>query len=136
MSKTVIAVARIALAAALIFTLYAAFVPTPDAPSFLPWDKASHFAAFFVLAILAALAFPSTRLLNIALALSVLGASIEVVQGLPAVHRDLDVMDWLVDTVTVAAAFWPGMVHTARARLRQNAGDASLAPARSRADTL
>ncbi len=122
MSKTVIAVLRLALAAALTFTLYAAFAPTPDAPQLLPWDKAAHFAAFFVLAILAALAFPKIPILWIGLALSGLGAAIEIVQGLPAIDRDRDSADWVVDTIAVALALWLGPLHVARARLRRGCG--------------
>ncbi|MCC6789897.1 MAG: hypothetical protein IT547_18880 [Hyphomonadaceae bacterium] len=119
MSKTLMTALRLALAGALIFTLYAAFAPSPDAPDILLWDKAAHFAAFFTLAILAALSFPRAPLLVIGVALSVLGAAIEIIQGLPAVHRDRDVVDWLVDTAAVILALWPGPLRGARARLRQ-----------------
>ncbi|MEZ5960598.1 MAG: hypothetical protein R3C30_09265 [Hyphomonadaceae bacterium] len=119
MFKTLVVMLRLALAGALLFTLYAAFAPSPEAPDILPWDKAAHFAAFFTLAVLAALSFPRTPLVAIGVALSALGAGIEVVQGLPGVDRDRDVVDWLVDTVAIGFALWPGLVHAARARLRE-----------------
>jgi hypothetical protein len=34
--------------------------------------------------------------------LSLFGAFIEVVQAIPELHRDSDVLDWLADTVAVA----------------------------------
>lgn len=123
MSQKLLAALRLALAGALIFTLYAAFAPGPDAPQMLPWDKAAHFAAFFTLSILAALSFPSAPLIAIGVALSALGALIEIIQALPAIGRDGDVVDWLVDTAAIGFALWPGILHSARARLRQLEAD-------------
>lgn len=120
-SKKLLAALRLALAGVLIFTLYAAFAPGPDAPQVLPWDKAAHFAAFFTLSILAALSFPRAPLIAIGAALSGLGAAIEFIQALPAIGRDGDVVDWLVDTAAIGFALWPGILHGARARLRQEA---------------
>jgi VanZ family protein len=116
MSKKLLAALRLAFAGALI---YAAFAPGPDAPQILPWDKAAHFAAFFTLATLAALSFPRAPLLVIGVALSGLGAAIELIQALPAVGRDGDVVDWLVDTAAIGLALWPSSICLARARLRQ-----------------
>lgn len=71
------------------------------------WDKAEHFTAFYVLTILAAAAFPRRPLLVIAVALSLLGAGIEVVQGLPFIARDCDIWDWVADTLAIAAVCLP-----------------------------
>ncbi len=87
MSKTLLSALRLALAGALVFTLYAAFAPEPDAPQMLPWDKAAHFAAFFTLSILAALSFPRAPLIAIGVALSVLGATIEIIQAQPVIGQ-------------------------------------------------
>ncbi len=38
---------------------------------------------------------------QVARRLSLFGALIEVVQAIPALHRDSDVLDWLADTVAV-----------------------------------
>jgi VanZ family protein len=65
------------------------------------WDKAKHFSAFFVLGALAAGAFPRQRLIVLGLLLSGFGALIEVVQGLPFVHRDASVNDWIADSLAV-----------------------------------
>ena len=68
----------------------------------MPWDKARHFSAFAVLTISGILAFPRTRIIVIAGLLSLAGAAIEVIQGLPMVHRDADVLDWVADSTAIA----------------------------------
>jgi hypothetical protein len=93
----------IAFAAALVFTLVMAWLPHPPA---VPWsedDKFWHMLAFAILALLASRAFPAARLLRIGERLSFLGALIEIVQSIPALHRDCDITDWIADTVAVAA---------------------------------
>ncbi|MDB5699831.1 MAG: hypothetical protein JWL66_30 [Sphingomonadales bacterium] len=64
-------------------------------------DKFEHMLAFAVIALLAALAYPKARLTRIAERLSFLGALIEVVQSIPALHRDCDIMDWVADTSSI-----------------------------------
>ena len=97
---------RLALAifaAALAFTLAMAWLPhPPDVPGHLG-DKVQHVAAFLTLALLAAWAFPLAPLARIGERLSFLGALIEVVQNIPALHRDCDIMDWAADTLAVIA---------------------------------
>jgi VanZ family protein len=80
------------------------------------WDKAKHFAAFFTLGLLAALAFPRRTLVVIGAALSAFGAAIELVQALPIVHRDCDIHDWIADTLAVALVL--AFVAVARVRER------------------
>lgn len=65
-------------------------------------DKTQHLATFAGLAGLAALAYPSQRLLRLGLALSVLGGLIEIVQ--PLAGRSDDVRDWIADTIGVVLA--------------------------------
>jgi hypothetical protein len=84
-----------------------AVLPMHHGNSFLPWDKAQHFVAFYALTVLALLAFPRVHVLMPAVALSAFGALIEVVQGLPIVHRDCDWHDWLADTLAIAAVLVP-----------------------------
>jgi hypothetical protein len=55
-------------------------------------------AAFVVLSILASAAYPATSLFRIGERLSFLGAMIEVLQSIPALHRDCDIFDWMTDT--------------------------------------
>jgi hypothetical protein len=93
-----------AFAAALIFTLVMAWLPTPPAMPLGEEDKLWHVIAFVTLSVLASLAFPAARLWRIGERLSFLGALIEIVQSIPALHRDCDIKDWVADTIAVAAA--------------------------------
>src|ERR1700712_3219210 len=92
-----------AFVAALAFTLVMAWLPHPPA---VPWhedDKAWHVLAFITLALLASFAFPAAAAARIGERLSFLGALIEVVQSIPSLHRDCDIMDWIADTIAVVA---------------------------------
>ena len=93
--------------AALIFTFVYAEMPRADAPQLMSSDKSDHVLAFYGLAILAAAAFPRSRLAILALLLSGFGAMIELVQALPIVNRDADFWDWVADTIGIASAFGP-----------------------------
>ena len=64
-------------------------------------DKVEHIVAFAVLALLANLGFRATPRRLLVERLSFLGAAIEVVQSIPALHRDCDVRDWLADTAAI-----------------------------------
>ena len=86
------------MAAALLFTLTMAWLPHPPRVPGNPEDKVQHIAA----SLPAAGAFPRASLLRIGERLSFLGALIEVVQNIPALHRDCDVMDWIADTIAIA----------------------------------
>jgi VanZ family protein len=92
---------------ALVFTFACAVVPAKHSVHFMPWDKANHFVAFYSLTILAAAAFPTRRLIWLAIGLSMFGAAIEIVQGLKFVARDRDFWDWVADTIAIAAAQGP-----------------------------
>ncbi len=74
-------------------------------PPYLPTDefgdKFNHMLAFATLAGLAAVAFPTTPRHRVIERLSFLGAMIEVVQSIPALHRDCDIRDWIVDTFAI-----------------------------------
>ena len=72
-----------------------------------PWDKAEHFIAFYALTGLAVAAFPKRNLFVIAALLSAFGALIEIVQGLPIVHRDRDFWDWVADTIAIICGARP-----------------------------
>lgn len=66
-------------------------------------DKAQHMLAFGTLALLGAFAFPRFSKMHLAERLSFLGALVEVLQAIPALHRDCDIRDWIADTIAVAA---------------------------------
>ena len=104
MNRPILIAARAALCVCALLTAWGAFAqPGQIHPHLFPWDKAEHFSAFFALTLCSLAAFPKTRLLWIALALSGCGALIEVVQAIPFLHRDSDVKDWIADTAAVAA---------------------------------
>jgi VanZ family protein len=84
------------------FALVMAIVPHPPQIPGEPNDKVQHIAAFATLSMLASFAYPATSLTKLLVRLSLFGAAIEVVQAIPALHRDSDVLDWLADTVAVA----------------------------------
>jgi hypothetical protein len=100
-------VARFVFFAALIFTFYSAVIPPSHALQLTPWDKATHFIAFYVLTGLAVAAFPKQNLFVVAALLSAFGALIEIVQGLPVVHRDRDFWDWVADSIAISSALAP-----------------------------
>jgi hypothetical protein len=108
--------AQVAFIAALIFTFYSAVIPPSHAVQLVPWDKAEHFIAFYALTGLAVAAFPRRSPVLIAVLLSGFGALIEVVQGLPIVHRDEDFWDWVADSLAIIAALSPMLLVPWRAQ--------------------
>lgn len=66
-------------------------------------DKMEHMLAFGTLAFFGALAFPRFPRLHLAERLSFLGALVEVLQSIPALHRDCDIRDWIADTLAIVA---------------------------------
>ena len=113
-----IRLAQAVFLAAVIFTFYNAVIPPRHAVQLVPWDKAEHFIAFYALTGLGAAAFPRRRLWVIAVLLSLFGALIEIVQGLPIVHRDRDFWDWVADTLAIIAALSPMLLVWWRAQVR------------------
>jgi hypothetical protein len=60
---------------------------------------------------LAVAAFPKHNLAVLAALLSGFGAFIEIVQGLPLVHRDRDFWDWVADAIAIAGALAPMLLY-------------------------
>ncbi|WP_232834039.1 MULTISPECIES: hypothetical protein [unclassified Sphingomonas] len=77
------------------FTPHPPHMPLPDN------DKVQHMLAFGTLTILAVAGWPRAELLRIGERLSFVGALVEVVQSIPALHRDCDIHDWLADTTVI-----------------------------------
>ncbi len=91
----------IAFYGALIFACVMATLPHPPTLPGDPMDKVQHITAFATLALLAPIAYPRMPLPRIGERLAFLGALIEVVQSLPALHRDCSFWDWTADTAAV-----------------------------------
>jgi hypothetical protein len=90
--------------AALAFAFTMAVLPHPPEVPGHPSDKVQHILAFTVLSVLGALAFPRAGLVSIGIRLSAFGAFIEIVQAIPMLHRDCDVMDWIADSAAIIVA--------------------------------
>ncbi len=89
--------------AASAFTFVMAVMPHPPQLPGSPSDKVEHIIAFLTLAGLSTWAYPRSSWVRLLVGLSLFGAAIELVQAIPALHRDSDVVDWLADTVAAAA---------------------------------
>jgi hypothetical protein len=89
-----------ALIVATLFAVGMALMPHPPHTIEIG-DKWQHMAAFGTLTLLSVLAFPDGSLLRVGERLSFLGAMIEVLQSIPALHRDCDIMDWVADTTII-----------------------------------
>jgi hypothetical protein len=110
---------RVTFWVALIFTVVCATVPADVAPNALRSDSAEHFLAFYVLALLAAAAYPRTDLAWVGTSLSAFGALIEIAQAIPIVHRDASFKDWFVDTAAITAALAPAILIAWRMGIKQ-----------------
>lgn len=85
------------------FALFMALTPKPPKlPVDRFGDKFEHIMAFAVLAVFARLGFRDCPDRRILVRMSLAGAMIEVIQAIPALHRDCDWRDWLADTLAVA----------------------------------
>lgn len=107
-----------------------ACLPQPPQLPGQPSDKLQHIVAFVVLTLLSGAAYPAVRPAITFAILAAFGALIEIVQSIPALHRDASVVDWIVDCLAVAATLGILMIanrliRTAWAstpRVRSNAG--------------
>jgi len=93
---------RLLFWAAAAFAFVMAVLPHPPEIPGHPSDKIQHIAAFATLAVLGAWAFPRFPILKLIIRLSIFGAAIELIQAIPELHRDSDVLDWLADTIACA----------------------------------
>lgn len=71
----------------------------------IPWDKAAHFVAFYVLTSLLYVAFPRRRRVDLTLMAVLAGAGIEIAQGLSG--RDMGVGDILANALGAGAVLLP-----------------------------
>jgi VanZ family protein len=94
-----------AFVAASLFTLWRAVLPDDGGIGFIPWDKAKHFIAFYVLTALAVAALPASRFWRIGAVLLAFGIGIEAVQAL--VGRDAALGDIVADACGIGAVLGP-----------------------------
>ena len=87
--------------AAACFAFIMAVLPPPPQIPGEPNDKVQHIIAFATLAALGSFAYFTAPITRLLIGLSLFGAVIEVVQAIPMLHRDSDVMDWIADTAAV-----------------------------------
>lgn len=90
---------RLLFWAAALFAFVMAVLPHPPELPGHPSDKVQHIAAFATLGLLGSLAYPAAAATGLLLRLSLFGAFIELVQAIPALHRDSSALDWIADTV-------------------------------------
>jgi hypothetical protein len=86
---------------ALLIAFILALLPKPPHFPGEPSDKVQHIFAFTVLAALGRAAYPGEAALKLAVGLSAFGALIEIFQGIPVLHRDPEILDWIADTGAV-----------------------------------
>ena len=96
------------------FAFVMALLPKPPEIPGEPGDKVQHMVAFFTLGALAATGWRDRRLASLFAALAAFGAAIELLQAIPARHRDAELADWLADMAAAAAAL--GVVRLALLR--------------------
>jgi len=89
---------------AVTFAVTMALIPHPPALPGQPSDKVAHMIAFATLTLLWALAYPTTSLMIILAALTVLGGVIELVQGTGFVKREASLADWCADVLATVLA--------------------------------
>ena len=97
---------RLLFWAAAIFAFVMAVLPHPPQIPGHPSDKIQHITAFATLGALGAWAFRRLATWKLILRLSIFGAVIEIIQAIPALHRDSDVLDWLADTIACAVVLF------------------------------
>lgn len=66
-------------------------------------DIMRHGFAFFTLTMFALFAWPAVNQIVLLTGLSLLGGSIEILQGIMAYGRQADWLDWLVDIIAIIA---------------------------------
>lgn len=95
---------RRAFFVAALFALVMALLPKPPTLPGEPGDKIQHMLAFATLGAIAAAGWRQRSIAILLVWLAGFGAGIEVLQTIPALHRDGDWRDWVADIMASAAA--------------------------------
>ncbi|MFN3514030.1 MAG: hypothetical protein ACK41C_13360 [Phenylobacterium sp.] len=82
----------------------------------IPWDKAAHFVAFYVLTSLLYVAFPRRRRVDLTLLAVFVGAGLEIAQGLSG--RDMGLGDMAANALGAGAVLLPMYLQDLRAPRR------------------
>lgn len=94
---------RLVFVVGLIGLLFWTLVPYPPAHPYPTLEgKLGHCFAFGTLAFLGVLAFPRANVWRLTEALSLIAGAIELLQLLPAINRNSNVLDWLFETLAIA----------------------------------
>lgn len=81
-----------------------ALLPKPPEMPGAPGDKIQHMLAFFTLGALAASGWRARPGWALFAGLAAFGGAIEILQAIPALHRDAEPLDWLADMGAAATA--------------------------------
>ena len=99
-------VARVAFVIAGVFAFVMATLAHPPVLPGHPSDKLQHVLAFATLGVLSAYGFSDRPLVALFAVLTIYGGVIELVQAIPVLHRDSDILDLLADMVAAGSALW------------------------------
>ncbi|MGH8260141.1 MAG: hypothetical protein ACREUG_10670 [Steroidobacteraceae bacterium] len=91
--------------ALLLFILYGTLAPSADVPNLHVWDKLEHAGAFFGLTLWFGGLIRRSRYALLAFWMLLLGGGIELLQGYMGWGRDMDIHDFLADSIGIAVAF-------------------------------
>lgn len=101
---------RIGFWTAAAFAFVMAILPQP--PTLPTPDKVQHMLAFFTLAVLGSAAYPRISPAWFGGLLCAFGGLIELIQTIPALNRDGDLLDWMADILAAAVGLF--VVHAWR----------------------
>jgi VanZ family protein len=90
--------------AMVLFILYATLAPSRYVPNLHLWDKLEHATAFFGMTFWFGGLVRRRSFWLLGLVMSAFGAAIEVAQGTMGLGRDMDIHDWIADSIGVLLA--------------------------------
>ena len=118
-AHTVKWLARAGLILLVALCLYGMLGPERDMErAYIPWDKATHFIAFYLLTVLSFLSFPKSRRTDLLQILLLLAVSSELAQHFAG--RDAEVSDGVADVLGVLTCFVTSYSEQLRRRYRDS----------------
>ena len=126
--------ARAGLLLLVALCLYGVFGPERDiGRAYIPWDKATHFIAFYLLTVLGFLSFPKSRRTDLLQILLLLAVGSELAQHFAG--RDAEVSDGLADVLGVLTVFATSYSEQLRRRYRESPHAAAFSRGRRRSSS-